>query len=74
MAEPPHRGDRSEDGRAATRLWPWIALVVVVGLALRAVPIPWGTVYVEPGLVGLHPDEPKLVRFADGFPGSVVEN
>jgi len=68
------RTDRADAGDAGRRRWPWIALVVLVGACLRAVPIPWGTSYAEPGLVGMHPDEPKLVRFADRFPESVVEN
>lgn len=74
MDEPGHGQGRAAAGRAGAGRWWWIALVVLVGVSLRAVPIPWGTTYAEPGLVGLHPDEPKLIRFADRFPGSVAEN
>ena len=51
-----------------------LGFVLFVGVFLRAIPIPWGTVFVDPALFGFHPDEPKLVRFADGFPGSIEEN
>ncbi len=45
---------------------------VLIGLLLRLVPILWGTVYYDSQQAVMHPDEPKLVRPLDDFPGSLA--
>ncbi|MEO1698735.1 MAG: hypothetical protein AAFU73_15675 [Planctomycetota bacterium] len=51
-----------------------LVALALFALVLRAVPILWGTAYIDDALFGFHPDEPKLVRFADRFPESITSN
>lgn len=46
----------------------------LLGLGLRLVPVLWGSVHLDGEQYSFHPDEPKLVRYVDGFPESVGAN
>ncbi len=50
-----------------------LALIVIVGTLLRAVPILWGTTYWNPVQYNFHADEPKIVRQVDDFPTYLTE-
>ncbi|QDV06291.1 hypothetical protein Poly30_18000 [Planctomycetes bacterium Poly30] len=52
----------------------WIALWLLIGLALRLYPILWGSAIHDPDQFALHPDESKIVRYADDFPDSLATN
>jgi 4-amino-4-deoxy-L-arabinose transferase-like glycosyltransferase len=51
-----------------------VALLLLIGLVLRCVPLLWGSTYYNPAQSGFHPDEPKLVRWMDDLPGSFTAN
>lgn len=44
---------------------------VLIGLILRAVPLLWGSTFLNDEQFGMHPDEPKVVRAIDDFPESL---
>ena len=53
----------------------WIVVaLVLVGAALRLYPILWGSAFYSQDQFVFHPDEPKIVRYADDFPGSLQTN
>lgn len=68
---PQNRHALAPAGARARRLW---ILLLVVGFALRLFTILWGSVHYDPGQFSLHSDEPKLVRYVDDFPESMLEN
>jgi len=49
-----------------------VALLVAAFL-LRIFPILWGSALYDEGQYGLHSDEPKILRYVDDFPGSILE-
>lgn len=68
MAELPREARPSPGARGL-----WIALMVV-GVLLRLYPVLWGSTFFDEGQFSLHSDEPKLVRFVDDFPWSLVNH
>ena len=53
----------------------WIVVaLVLIGAALRLYPILWGSTFYSEDQFALHPDESKIVRYADDFPGSLETN
>ncbi|MDF1838031.1 MAG: glycosyltransferase family 39 protein [Planctomycetota bacterium] len=50
-----------------------LALIIIVGTLLRAVPILWGTTFWNPVQYNFHADEPKIVRQVDDFPTYLTE-
>lgn len=48
-----------------------VATMLLLGLLLRLVPVLWGSTYFDATQAMFHPDEPKLVRPLDDFPGSL---
>lgn len=52
----------------------WIAAWLLIGLVLRLYPILWGSALFDPDQFALHPDESKIVRYADDFPDSAKTN
>lgn len=69
--------------RAADAAAPWqpsprqsrqlVWLLLAVGLALRLLPIMWGTQAYDESQYDLHPDEKKIVLYAMDFPRSLFE-
>lgn len=51
-----------------------VALLLLIGLALRFAPLLWGSAYYSPEQSGFHPDEPKLVRWMDDLPESLTSS
>ena len=47
-----------------------VAVLLLIGVALRFFPLLWGSAYYSPEQSGFHPDEPKLVRWMDDLPES----
>ncbi|MCP5023719.1 MAG: hypothetical protein GY930_18370 [bacterium] len=50
-----------------------LALIIVIGTILRAIPIMWSSAFLNPTQYNFHPDEPKIVRSADDFPDFLTE-
>jgi hypothetical protein len=50
-----------------------LAMILLVGTILRAVPILWGTTFWNPVQYNFHADEPKIVRQVDDFPTYLTE-
>ena len=45
-----------------------LAIIIIIGTLLRAVPIMWGSAFLNEVQYNFHPDEPKIVRRVDDFP------
>ncbi len=52
----------------------WITCLLLIGVILRMVPILWGSAIYDQDQFPLHPDESKIVRYADDFPESLSTN
>ncbi len=62
--EPNDSGSWSPTGQQLRTL----ALIIVIGTVLRAIPIMWGSALLNPVQYNFHSDEPKIVRIVDDFP------
>ncbi len=51
-----------------------VIALVLLGAALRLYPMLWGSAFYSQDQFALHPDESKIVRYADDFPGSLQTN
>ena len=51
-----------------------LIILFVVGFALRALPILWGSAWYDRSQYSMHSDEPKLIRYIDDFPDSFAVN
>ncbi len=49
-----------------------VLILVLVGLLLRAVPVLWGSTFLNDEQFSMHPDEPKIVRAIDSFPDTLT--
>ena len=73
----PNRGDQLAPAPAASqrrRLRLALLVLIVLGFALRAYPILWGSQLYDSDQYSFHADEPKLVRYVDDFPESLKTN
>lgn len=50
-----------------------LAIIIVIGTILRAIPIMWGSAFLNPVQYNFHLDEPKIVRSVDDFPEFLTE-
>lgn len=65
---------RPEDPGVRMRRRRAILACLVIGVVLRAIPMLWGSAFFHRDQFALHPDESKIVRYADDFPGSLETN
>jgi hypothetical protein len=79
LPEPPHEGEievswetaEHEPGFIERHERLLVVSMMFIGVLIRVLPILWGSVYFDAQQTVLHPDEPKLVRPLDDFPGSL---
>ncbi|MEM8709933.1 MAG: hypothetical protein AAGG01_03195, partial [Planctomycetota bacterium] len=62
------------DTAARNRRQRFLLSCLVIGVVLRAIPMLWGSAFFHRDQFALHPDESKIVRYADDFPGSLSTN
>lgn len=52
----------------------WAGLLIAIGVLLRLIGLLWGTQIYDRSNHSLHPDEPKIVRYVQGFPETIRTN